>query len=67
MGKNHASQYANFGSLLDNKCFSILYYPLAIRIYKSYSLFKNIPFIRLNIKVSIGVLFLTTPALLDFQ
>lgn len=52
---------------MDNKCFSILYYPLAIRIYKSYSLFKNIPFIRLNIKVSIGVLFLTTPALLDFQ
>lgn len=52
---------------MDNKCFSILYYPLAIRIYKSYSLFKNIPFIRLNIKVSIGILFLTTPALLDFQ
>lgn len=52
---------------MDNKCFSILYYPLDIRIYKSYSLFKNIPFIRLNIKVSIGVLFLTTPALLDFQ
>jgi hypothetical protein len=51
----------------ENRMVTILYYPLAIRIYKSYSLFKNIPFIRLNIKVSIGVLFLTTPALLDFQ